>query len=392
MPTTVIQGVQMKKILLSIASLFAITMLVGCGGGGGGGSGFGISPIPDEVYNTDGSMKMSGLKSYYSGLYGATETVDNTTNEMILFQAGQTFDSENDMEALEDYEAIRGSLNGQNAPSFVSYSRNTNGGPANTNIVIGLGSKIADNTNIRVEVRAPTLTVDYQFVNLAQGISVVNSGYEKIFNSHYDFNAYEFTYSGEKHYTYILAGNYAALALVHESDYEYESGDELNDRIEPSHYFVGILTNELPTVNANYTINEIIGSRENEKDNEWNLLVGGGSLEANFASGNVNLDLDVDYIDGSDYAVVNIDNLKVGDNNDSASLYHFYINSGTTGSIDFSDTGLTDLGIDDIVVGGSFYGPNGEEVAGGLACSDYSSVCDSNDDNDINLTFIGKKD
>ena len=426
----------LHTVIASVGVACVLGLLQACGGGGSAGlpaiSVGSPSPLPSSAIESGGAnIDHAGLINYYAGTYGASD--DLTSNkDFVLFVAGD--DGPLNVSGNEArYVIVRGMIGGESGPAIVDYTLLSGVVTVSYNsprekISVGttvtlaaynhIGTYPANITNSRVGTKVT-------FVVMTNGVSVVGATVPLVVSSGYSYNAYSSNdlsaaisinasttvTSIATRINHFISAQYVALL------YQNGANDNVNqwDAFRSAFLFGALTpTQNLPTSGTvGYAIDHALGSyRDGGDGSKSRVLVGSGFLSANF-SGQlhsntrtyklVSLNLDMNDHLGNDFVNITASALRLQDGETGNSLNQFYDSGNQPSVIDMdyaTGTGLTDIvngnASSGVNFSGSFYGPNAEEVGGGLCApcgnGDIGSPDGNTTTNDfLSIGFIGKK-
>ena len=422
----------LHKITAVVGFVLALGLLQACGGGGGSAavtltstlpaiSVGSQSPLPSSAIETGGaSIDHAGLLNYYAGTYGASDDL-TSERDFVLFVAGD--DGPRNVSGNQArYAIVRGMIGGESGPAIVDYtllsgvvtvSYNSPREKISVGTTVTLaaynhtGTYPANITNSRVGTKVT-------FVVMTNGVSVVGATVPLVVSSGYSYNAYSnndlsaatisinastTVTSIATHINHFISAQYVALL------YQNGANDNVNYFYAFSYaYHFGALTptGNLPTSGTvGYAIAHALGSyRDGGDGSKSRILAGSGALSADFGSQLVSLNLDMDDHLGNDFVNITASALRLQDSNTGNALNQFYVSGNQPSVINMdyaSGTGLTDIvngnASSGVAIRGSFYGPNAEEVGGGLCapCGGGPGPDTTTTDEFLSIGFIGKQ-
>ncbi|MCH9758062.1 MAG: transferrin-binding protein-like solute binding protein [Proteobacteria bacterium] len=423
------------KYLKVFFILFSTALLSACLGGGGGGS-FSLpevgddSPLPPTVaYPLGGSIttyidyvdtfgatltaiNAGAVNRYYSQSYDDSSKMNDANENFLQFIDADDGVSDDSGRPSYYWEIVNGS-NANESPIFYEYYLAPDGAKATVRAVSYLGDeKLASGTKITVAVDDAT-NIEIDLVNA----NTIMFGSREFTLDDYSYEVWKHSdvcstgncvtqVSNIASHSYFIKADYAAIYFSHHAS--TVTGDATEGALKAGRHY-GVLTeseNISLTGDVTYDIHSLGSYTNNTDHSKDKILWGTGSVSADFNNGNFTLNLNVDDHNGDNF--LDITNVQLSlslDRNQilldcgtgvfcssgGSLVYPANLPDGTTvnplDTFSFTDLSTTDpITVNqELKIGASFYGPNGEEIAGGIRQTPPDT------DHDVSIVFIGKR-
>ena len=430
------------KYLKVFFILFFTALLSACGGGGGG-SALSLlellddlslpqlvddelgddSPLPTEIIGANGSITTyidyvvvnadrtitltainpDAVNRYYSQSYNNSSKVNDANENFMIFVGADDGVLDGNFGRPSYYWEIVNGSNANESPIFYEYYLAPYGAKATVGYVEDYGDeKLASGTTaITVALNATTNITTNIVIGGADNEEIRFSGLTiTVDRDDYSYDVWkssdtcsvqycQVSVANVADYAHFIKAEYAAIYFFHYDSYQVRTnGDALRGG---RHY--GVLTKyeNIPTTgDMTYDIHSFGSHTDSADHSNDRILWGSGSVFANFEDRNFTLNLNIGDHNGDHFLDITDVGLKLSPDSNQINLdcgvgdctgtFVYTTDSGLdlNSLTDFSNLASADAGFD---IGASFYGPNGEEIAGGFL-DDFSGV---------ELVFIGKR-
>lgn len=392
-----------------VSVFFGALLLSACGGGGSGAQDAGMVSAPDSS---------DAIVARYAGSYGDDATPLASGGEFVIFGGGDNATHGS------HYVVAEGTL-GTNNWGFVTRETSDDFLREGEFYTSTFGTLVANSQaviSLQTSHATSSLTIN---INNDRSLTFLRNGESHTVAPAAGYNFYTYArqvstfLEGESvsRYNNFIAAEYVAMNWT----YDTHNNRSINSALHGIVDYMGRLTqaSRLPSAGVlSYNLGQAVGVYETGVSNiDALVLFGSGDLTADFDSGSVGLNLTMDDMFGNGFVDIDIDNLHL-----DPALNKFYDSDASVASF-FYDDDLNNDGFDDtryrdaiyaarnnnlnqISIQGYFFGPNGEEVGGGMCLPFCNAIGDgpngrfpdSVDENGriigyefLDISFIGKQ-
>ena len=367
----------------------------------------------DSTTSTLAAINADAVNRYYSQSYDNSSKVNDANENFMIFVGADDGVLDGNFGRPSYYWEIVNGSNANESPIFYEYYLAPYGAKATVGYVEDYGDeKLASGTTaITVALNATTNITTNIVIGGADNEEIRFSGLTiTVDRDDYSYDVWkssdtcsvqycQVSVANVADYAHFIKAEYAAIYFFHYDSYQVRTnGDALRGG---RHY--GVLTKyeNIPTTgDMTYDIDSIGSHTDYIDHSNDRILWGTGSVFANFEGGKFTLNLNVNdhngdhFLDITDVGLelspdrnqINLDYCGAADSGKpsrcAGKVEYNIANTGFDPDVanisDFSIFNPEDVGLS---IGASFYGPNGEEIAGGV--SDTNS--------NVELVFIGKQ-